>query len=129
MALINCPECGKEISDKSVACPHCGFPIESESITNNTELPKVEPKTSTNTNPEKSDNSCIGCIIIIAILILLSALGSGDTNYYDGHFNYYCNVCGNPLSDLTYYYNGPYCNRHKKWFLLILGKNHYVMER
>ena len=63
MALINCPECGKEISDKSVACPHCGFPIESESITNNTELPKVEPKTSTNTNPEKSDNSCIGCII------------------------------------------------------------------
>lgn len=26
MALINCPECGKSISDKSVACPHCGLP-------------------------------------------------------------------------------------------------------
>lgn len=24
MALIQCPECGKEISDKAVACPHCG---------------------------------------------------------------------------------------------------------
>ena len=27
MALISCPECGKEISDKAVACPHCGNPI------------------------------------------------------------------------------------------------------
>lgn len=27
MALINCPECGKEISDKSNVCIHCGYPI------------------------------------------------------------------------------------------------------
>lgn len=27
MALINCPECGKEISDKALACPNCGNPI------------------------------------------------------------------------------------------------------
>ncbi|MFW5669556.1 MAG: zinc ribbon domain-containing protein, partial [Acetivibrio ethanolgignens] len=27
MALINCPECGKEISDKAVSCPNCGVPI------------------------------------------------------------------------------------------------------
>lgn len=27
MALINCPECGKEISDKAPACPKCGAPI------------------------------------------------------------------------------------------------------
>lgn len=27
MALIVCPECGKEISDKSEACIHCGFPL------------------------------------------------------------------------------------------------------
>ncbi|MBQ6697806.1 MAG: SEL1-like repeat protein [Oscillospiraceae bacterium] len=27
MALIKCPECGKEISDKSSACIHCGYPI------------------------------------------------------------------------------------------------------
>lgn len=28
MALIKCPECGKEISDKSLACIHCGYPLE-----------------------------------------------------------------------------------------------------
>lgn len=26
MALIRCPECDKEISDKAGACPHCGYP-------------------------------------------------------------------------------------------------------
>lgn len=28
MALIKCPECGKEISDKAVQCIHCGFPLD-----------------------------------------------------------------------------------------------------
>ena len=27
MALINCPECGKEISERASCCPNCGFPI------------------------------------------------------------------------------------------------------
>lgn len=27
MALIKCPECGKEISDKAKSCPGCGYPI------------------------------------------------------------------------------------------------------
>ncbi len=28
MALIKCPECGKQISDKAGSCPGCGCPIE-----------------------------------------------------------------------------------------------------
>ena len=27
MALINCHECGKEISDQAEACPNCGAPV------------------------------------------------------------------------------------------------------
>lgn len=30
MALINCPECGKQISDKASMCIHCGFPLQEE---------------------------------------------------------------------------------------------------
>lgn len=30
MALIKCPECGKEISDASKQCIYCGFPLEKE---------------------------------------------------------------------------------------------------
>ena len=29
MALIKCPECGKEVSDKVSACIHCGYPLTS----------------------------------------------------------------------------------------------------
>lgn len=28
MALIKCPECNREISDKAISCPHCGFRLE-----------------------------------------------------------------------------------------------------
>lgn len=27
MALITCPECGNNVSDKAYCCPHCGFPV------------------------------------------------------------------------------------------------------
>src|SRR5262245_16623393 len=30
MALINCPECGKEISDQAVACPECAYPLQQQ---------------------------------------------------------------------------------------------------
>lgn len=28
MAMIQCPECNKELSDKARVCPHCGYPIQ-----------------------------------------------------------------------------------------------------
>lgn len=35
MALINCPECNREISDKAVSCPHCGYPLSNNLIEKN----------------------------------------------------------------------------------------------
>ena len=32
MALIKCPECGKDISNKAIVCPNCGNPISGEAI-------------------------------------------------------------------------------------------------
>lgn len=32
MALITCPECNKEISDKANVCIHCGCPITKEEV-------------------------------------------------------------------------------------------------
>lgn len=31
MAIISCPECGKQVSDRAVSCPECGYPINSMS--------------------------------------------------------------------------------------------------
>ncbi len=30
MALIQCPECGKEVSTAASSCPHCGYPLKKE---------------------------------------------------------------------------------------------------
>jgi hypothetical protein len=41
MAIINCPECQKEISDKAANCPSCGFPLkqtESNDSSSNQEI-------------------------------------------------------------------------------------------
>lgn len=32
MALISCPECHREISDRASACPTCGCPVASRSV-------------------------------------------------------------------------------------------------
>lgn len=32
MALINCSECEKKISDKAASCPHCGAPLRDEEV-------------------------------------------------------------------------------------------------
>lgn len=37
MALIKCPECGKEISDKAEKCIHCGYPLKNKTIINKKE--------------------------------------------------------------------------------------------
>ena len=36
MALIKCPECGKDVSDKAAACIHCGYPL-AESVSSEQE--------------------------------------------------------------------------------------------
>lgn len=38
MALINCPECGKEVSDKAGSCPNCGCPISKPGSESGTEV-------------------------------------------------------------------------------------------
>lgn len=66
MALINCPECKKEISDQSVNCFSCGYPIRE----------KLAPHSilqSSNVKAEKS-SSFIGVITKILILIIGSFL-------------------------------------------------------
>ena len=49
MALIACPECEKQISDKAIACPNCGYPVrERQQETAPTPPPiPVAPKTPT----------------------------------------------------------------------------------
>ena len=72
MALIVCPECGKEISDKVKACPHCGYPFQEEA---DTVAPQPVEVTSVKlTSPEQKKKIRNG-VIIAAVAIILAIVG------------------------------------------------------
>jgi uncharacterized membrane protein YdbT with pleckstrin-like domain len=43
MALINCPECGKQVSTEAQACPACGYPIAAKQAQAQAATSTVEP--------------------------------------------------------------------------------------
>ena len=55
MALIVCPGCGKEISDKATVCPKCGYVIEKE------EQPKLIVCEECGSEFDESLDSCPNC--------------------------------------------------------------------
>ncbi len=65
MALIKCPECGKDISNMSEKCIHCGFPIE-------------KPKRK-NWIKEHKKIVILICVIIVVILGIIFALTKGKS--------------------------------------------------
>lgn len=55
MALIKCPECGKEISSKAASCPNCGCPASEFA---KTQVDYVNPTSDFSVvNPQKKDNN------------------------------------------------------------------------
>lgn len=87
MALINCPECGKEISDKSKNCIYCGYPIreqksdqnqssaalKQDSNVNNSKI--VEMRIANLKTELKEKNTKIKKALIIIACIILAVLG------------------------------------------------------
>jgi hypothetical protein len=62
MALIPCPDCGREVSTEARTCPHCGRPIA-------TSVPPVPPPPTPSTKKGTPALSVI--LIVIGILLLL----------------------------------------------------------
>lgn len=70
MALINCPECGKEVSDKAKTCIHCGYPINVSKIKTNDEI--IE---------QTKQKKKISLIVFIILIILGIGIGIFSYNY------------------------------------------------
>ena len=68
MALIKCPECGKEISDKVKVCIHCGYPLMEENVNQITTLPEVNDKNN-ETVTTFVRRSCAGSIVALGIML------------------------------------------------------------
>lgn len=95
MALINCPECGKSISDQAKKCIHCGCPLEKSTAVNSVEafLSSSAHDTDSNrqdANVKISHNlknkrkkeitfAVIGMALIILAIVLIIAQKEKDT--------------------------------------------------
>ncbi len=88
MALIKCPECGKQMSDKAEACPHCGCPVEPKRFCpecgkqieqNIKECPHCgypfEEETSENEEPKKETKNNSSKYLLIGVCCLLVVVG------------------------------------------------------
>lgn len=72
MALIQCPECGKEVSDKVKACPHCGYPMEETSQQSNTPQPvEVTAINLSSKDPGKTKKIVIGIVAAICVALIV----------------------------------------------------------
>lgn len=82
MALIKCPECGKEISDKAKVCPNCGCPVEGHHVTENKAQPKEDYSSKYRKNNDKNGKkkkSRKGVIIVLVIaVVLIAAVAVGN---------------------------------------------------
>lgn len=66
MALISCPECGKEISDKVKACPHCGYPMQEEPVSG----PQQVEVTGIKINAPKKSTKMKLLLAVCAVLVV-----------------------------------------------------------
>lgn len=63
VALISCPECGKQISDSTPTCPHCGYRFSVDTA-------PISPPSSTEIKPSKS-NIPVGVIAVLAGIVVI----------------------------------------------------------
>lgn len=90
MALTNCSECGKQISDKALSCPHCGNPL-NQSMKEDEYLccPKCNSR-ELYANPKgfSSEKALVGAMIAGGVGLLAGVMGSQDVRIT-------CLKCGN----------------------------------
>ena len=84
MAMINCPECGKEISDQAESCIHCGCPIKasettSEEKTNQVVFVEDNAKSAQKNFMISMILSAVGSAIIDFFLLYLMLLPEGKS--------------------------------------------------
>lgn len=63
MALINCPECNKSVSDMAPACPDCAYPLTQKAFTTTGDYSATTTIQQTNKRWKKMQLIAAACII------------------------------------------------------------------
>lgn len=80
MALIECSECHKEISDKAVACPHCGSPTAPSVAPKQSEPPNTSVTGNARTSKKTSSITWIVLAFVVAVSLWYFPKAMRDAN-------------------------------------------------
>lgn len=89
MALITCPECGKEVSDTANNCPNCGYPIAQKEVTDNPVSSTIASNAPKKKFPLKAIvGACLLIVLIVGVAFLTkgrnSVVGTWEDSSVDG---------------------------------------------
>ena len=94
MAIIKCPECQHDISDKASVCPHCGYPLEPKD--------KSDPETKiTSKDSFPTSKKVVGTAIATIVGLVIIGISISNAN------NCAATGCNN-----TKVSGGQYCFKH-----------------
>jgi DNA-directed RNA polymerase subunit RPC12/RpoP len=118
MALIKCPECKREISDRAASCPQCGHPmlVAAPPIIPRS-APEQVPQVQNASIKKRSSTFGGGCLIqlvgvvclLLAVvtaptiigLVIFGVLGVALLIYGSGLANWFeCSACGSKISNM-----------------------------
>ena len=71
MSLINCPECGNELSNEAVACPNCGRPLSAPTPTIQRRVIVTEPREEGFPKWIIAPIAILGIVIIVLLIALV----------------------------------------------------------
>lgn len=90
MALVQCLECGKEISDQAISCPNCGYTMrKEENVANAVAVPVKRA-------PNKR-LIVVACVVVLLAVVLVAFRSS--LNQYEKLALEDCRILKNMLKD------------------------------
>lgn len=96
MAIIQCPECGQDVSDKAEECIHCGFPLALSSLQHEEqhEDETISPSTNVDVNesPQPLNNQSVyksdgrkKTLAITSVILVVLVVGFAVIHFYLNH--------------------------------------------
>ena len=129
MALINCPECGKQISDLAISCPNCGYSINAKerienSIPHNTSNEIQKANTFNNyknkllslmSNHKKATGFIMIGLAIVFVIIIISKFTNSEYKSAVENLSYYKSQYNECMSKSSGFLGSSYKAIADKW--------------
>lgn len=87
MALIECPDCYKQISDSAISCPHCGFILTREIIATQKEAKAQREQEFAETAKHEEREAVFWISVVTALIVIGFVLRGSTADTFEPHWS------------------------------------------